>query len=250
MIRVENLSARYGNKTVFSDASFEILPGKLSVLLGPNGSGKTTLLRVLSGMHPAFSGKIFLGEKPVSRYRSDEISKVLSVVLTSEIITPLKVFDVLASGRFPYLNRFNFLKKKDLEVIEKVADELDLNGFLHRTITELSDGERQRVMIARALVQQTPIMLLDEPDTHLDIMHRAEMLQLLKRIAGSGKTVLFSTHYLDLIFDTVDDVVVIEGGNVIKTSISVAVEQGVFDKVFTGDLLIFDKSNRQFKLKK
>ncbi len=250
MISVKDLSAFYGAKTVFEKANFEVSQGKLTVLLGPNGSGKTTLLRTLAGMHPEFSGAVFLNGKSLQNFRREEISRHVSVVLTVPVITPLKVFDVIASGRFPYVNRFNMLKTNDMDKIEQIARELDLQWFLDRPVTELSDGERQRVMIARALVQETPVILLDEPDTHLDITHRAEMLVLLKRIAQQGKTVLLSTHYLDLIPDIADDVVLIYRKHVIKSDMTEAVEQDLLGEVFSSDLLIFDQTNRQFKLKK
>ncbi len=250
MIKAKDLTARYGHHEVFSHADFEITPGNLSVLLGLNGSGKTTLLRILAGMHRDFSGEVWIGNRNIRDFKGEEISKFISVVLTVPVQTPLRVREVVASGRFPYVNKLNLLKNNDLKKIDEVMDDLDLSRFARRPVTELSDGERQRVMIARALVQDTPVMLLDEPDTHLDITHRAEMLVLLKRIARSGKTVLFSTHYLDLITDIADDVVIIHEGKLTKSAMDTAMENGDFARVFTNDLLIFDKNNRQFKLRK
>ncbi len=249
MIEVKNLHIFHKDNEILSDICFKVFPGDLVALIGPNGSGKTTLIKTLVGMHSDITGEIYLDGKHISSFRGTEISRKVSVVLTQKIQTPLRVSEVLATGRFPYANRLDLLKKHDRQLILETAVNLKINHLLERSIHLLSDGERQRVMIGRALIQQTPVLLLDEPDTHLDIKHRAVLLKILKEITAQGKTVLFSTHYLDLFFDLVDKVFLLHDGNLFEGSPESPETLNMIDRVFTNDLVIFDKKNKQFKIK-
>jgi len=210
VIETKGLSAGYivsGRKRIIlEDISIELHAGKLISFMGPNGSGKSTLLRTLSGIQKPLKGTILINQKEISKITSHEIAKSISVVLTKNIVPGnLSVSDLVYLGRYPYVSwRINFSKNDHNKVawaIEKsgIADLLNYKAF------ELSDGQFQKVMIARALAQDGKIMILDEPNAHLDLNNRVEIMNLLRDLAHStGKAVLLATHELDLALQTSD----------------------------------------------
>jgi len=250
MLEVDIKRLFYPGKEVLSAVRFDLAPGTLNVLIGPNGSGKTTLLKALTGLHEGWEGHVLYNGHDLREMPDESLGRQVAVVLTDPVVTPMTVWDVLASGRFPYVNRFYRLTDEDYRRLEEVSEKWNLKPYWHQKITDLSDGERQRVMIGRALVQDAPVLILDEPDTHLDIMHRAELLAGLKQIAGEGKTVLLSTHYLDLFFDVADRLLITRNGTVWTGNPDEAVDEGILEEVFSGKLLTFDKEKRQFKWKR
>jgi len=200
-ISTQNLSIGYLKKksiarTISQNISLEAHQGEFIVLIGPNGSGKTTLLRTLSGILPPLEGEISINNKNIEEYKQTELSKSLSVVLTDQISSGnLTVREVITLGRTPYLNWLGAEKGEDHDVVEKVAESTGISHLLDRKTYEISDGEKQRLMVARALAQDTNIILLDEPTAHLDITNRVKIIQLLKNIAHKKNiTVILSSH--------------------------------------------------------
>ena len=196
-ISTNNLSIGYGEAVVQRDLTFSLNAGEMVCMLGPNGCGKSTLLRTLAGLKPALSGEYKLianSQQPIAR----DIALVLTERLSLENTT---VHDVVAMGRYPYTSFLGGLTAEDEQII---ADSLRQVGFEDMEVSKTffnahSDGEKQRILIAKALAQQTPIILLDEPTAHLDLPHRILVLRLLRNLAHEqGKTVLISTHELDL----------------------------------------------------
>ena len=197
-ISTNKLSIGYGATIVQRDLSFSLKPGEMVCMLGPNGCGKSTLLRTLAGLQPALSGDYTHGD-----------AKNIALVLTERLsMDNTTVHDVVALGRYPYSSFLDGLTKEDEAII---AESLKQVGFENQTtsndIKQLqttffnahSDGEKQRILIAKALAQQTPIILLDEPTAHLDLPHRILILRLLRKLAHEqNKTILISTHELDL----------------------------------------------------
>ena len=190
-ISTNKLSIGYGETLVQSDLTFSLNTGEMICMLGPNGCGKSTLLRTLAGLQPALSGD----------YTHSD-AKNIALVLTERLsMDNTTVHDVVALGRYPYSSFLDGLKIKDEEII---AESLRQVGFENLDISKTffnahSDGEKQRILIAKALAQQTPIILLDEPTAHLDLPHRILILRLLRTLAHEqGKTILISTHELDL----------------------------------------------------
>ncbi|NPA43173.1 MAG: ABC transporter ATP-binding protein [Chlorobi bacterium] len=249
LLDIRGLKTGYGTHTVLDGISARLRRGGLYALLGPNGSGKTTLIKTLAGMHPYGEGEIRLSGRELRQIPREERGKRMAVVFTRPITTPLTVFEILASGRFPYLNRLNILKSEDKNRILAVAERLDLISWMDRPITSLSDGERRRVMIGRALVQDAPLMLLDEPCIHLDIARRAEVLGLLRLIADEGKTVLFSTHYLDLYRRFSDEILLLHRGRLWQGPAEEAETKGLMQHIFGSPLLEWDARCGMFRLK-
>jgi iron complex transport system ATP-binding protein len=192
---------------LYDDLSFDLGRGKLTCLLGPNGAGKSTLLKTLSAMEPPLSGKIFLHGKSLSEYSEAELSRQLGVVLTDKTsVGGLTVSQLVAMGRYPYTGFFGRLTKNDCTIVEKAMSDVGIGYKKQAYMAELSDGERQKVMIAKALAQECPVILLDEPTAFLDISSRIEMLQLLHQLAATqGKSILLSTHDIETALQFADN---------------------------------------------
>ena len=180
--------------------SLDARQGEMIGLIGPNGCGKSTLLRTLAGLQPPLNGQIFVNGKELKRQNLREKAKLIALVLTDRIEdTHLDVAGLVAAGRSPHTGWFNTLKEEDRQKAEEAIRQVHLQGYEKKKINQLSDGERQRAMIAKALAQDTPAILLDEPTSHLDLPNRANILLLLRKLAQeTGKAILLSTHELDL----------------------------------------------------
>jgi len=195
-------------KIIQHNISLSALEGELIMLIGANGTGKSTLLRTLLRFQPALEGEIFLFNKPLLSYSQHQLAKQISYVST-EIVqqTYMTVFELVAYGRTPYLNRMGTLSEADKNMVYKALDWVGMLHFAKRFINEISDGERQRVMIARALAQDTPIIFLDEPTAFLDLAHRYEIVRLLKYLSeNQHKTIVLSTHDLHIALRQADKI--------------------------------------------
>ena len=203
-IDIQNLSIGYSlknkkQKLVKSNINQELYKGEVTCLLGANGSGKSTLLRTLAGFQPSLAGEILYNERPLNSYSDAERSLLIGLVLTDKIYAGgISVFDLVSLGRHPHTGFFGSLKKYDKNII---SDSMEKVGISHKSdayVSELSDGERQKAIIAKALAQECPIILLDEPTAFLDINSRIEMMYLLKELAlKEQKSILLSTHDIE-----------------------------------------------------
>ncbi|MBN1928121.1 MAG: ABC transporter ATP-binding protein [Chlorobiaceae bacterium] len=194
------------SKVVAGGLDLDLAPGELVCLLGPNGSGKSTLMRTLAGVQQPLSGSVLLKGCEMAGLHPKETAKLLSLVLTDRVMTGnMSVYALVALGRYPYTGWMGKLSDADEEVVRRAIETTGTRAFAHRHIGELSDGERQKVMIARAIAQDTPVILLDEPTAHLDLPNRLEIIKLLKTLAKEqGKAVVLSTHELDLALQAAD----------------------------------------------
>lgn len=207
MIELKNLSTGYGRHTVSANLNATLQSGRLTCLLGPNGVGKSTLLRTLCGFQPPLEGRMEMDGKDMAQLSRREMSRSIGVVLTERPdVTDMRASDMVALGRTPYTGFWGRLGAEDRNRVDEAMQLVGITHLAHRMIHTLSDGERQKVMIAKALAQQTPVILLDEPTAFLDFPSKVETMRLLHRLAHeSGKTVFLSTHDLETAIQLSDD---------------------------------------------
>ena len=256
-IRIESLSMGYRGKNnvtvVARDINATLQGGELTCLLGPNGAGKSTLLRTLSAFLPAVSGQIFLLGRKLSDYTDKELSKVIGVVLTEKPdVRNMTVYDMVGLGRSPYTGFWGNLHDEDRRIVDEAIEMVGIGPLRDRLIQTLSDGERQKVMIAKALAQQTPVIFLDEPTAFLDFPSKVEIMQLLHRLSRTmGKTIFLSTHDLDLALQMADKIWLLDKskGVHIGTPQELALN-GVISDFFVRKGISFDASSLQFRIEK
>lgn len=255
ILQTENLSIGYyqksGDIVLEESLNMEIYNGELVCLIGPNGCGKSTLMRTIAGLQKAISGRTVIAGVPVKKLPAHKYAQLLSLVLTDKVsVGSLTVFDIVAIGRYPYINRFAKLSKADCEIIDQSIEMLHLSKFRDRFYDDLSDGEKQRVMIAKALAQNTPLIILDEPTAHLDLPNRVKIMNILKQLArDTKKAILLSTHELDLALQTADSIWLMNRKYpMIHGAPEDLVLNGSFETVFSGDAYAFDKMSGAFKV--
>lgn len=211
-IQIQQLSIGYpsrrGVRVVAEGISGAIRSGELTCLLGANGVGKSTLLRTLSAFQPKIGGEVIIRGRDLSGYTDKELSRLIGVVLTEKLeIRNMTVRELVSLGRSPYTDFWGNYSKDDLQIVDESIRQVGIVNLSRRPIQTLSDGERQKVMIAKALAQQTPVIYLDEPTAFLDYPSKVEVLQLLRRICSeAGKTVFLSTHDVELALQLADTV--------------------------------------------
>jgi iron complex transport system ATP-binding protein len=213
--------------------------------------GKSTLLRSLSGVQEVLNGEVFIDGSPLKKLSSQQLAEQISVVLTEQPISKnLSVFELIALGRQPYTNWIGTLSSNDIGQIKQAIKLVDIESIQYEKCYELSDGQLQKVLIARALAQDTPLVILDEPTTHLDIYHQAYVLKLLKSLSfQTKKSILFSTHEINLALQLCDRIILMEKNHVTIGSPSELIENDVFSNLFPSDLIVFDKISNSFKIK-
>ena len=225
--------------------------GEMVCLIGPNGCGKSTLMRTIAGLQKPLSGDAFITGVDVKKIKPHQYAQLLSLVLTDKINAGgMKVMDIVSIGRYPYTNYFAKLEPRDHEIIERSLDSVHLNEYKNRFFSELSDGEKQRVMIAKALAQDTPLIMLDEPTAHLDLPNRVEIMNILKRLTKeTNKAIFLSTHELGLALQTADTIWLMSKGESMKSGVPEdLVLSGMFEHVFKSDAFQFDKHSGSFKV--
>lgn len=239
-------------KVIHDDLNLRLQPGEVTCLLGLNGAGKSTLLRTLCGFQPPLSGEIRLMGKPLSSYSQSNFSLTVGVVLTEKTNAGgITVYELVSLGRHPYTGFFGQLKKTDREIIEQ---SLTAAGIAHKAqnyVSELSDGERQKAMIAKALAQQCPIILLDEPTAFLDVTSRIETMVLLHKLAvEQHKAILLSTHDLDLAIQMGDCLWLQEKGRPMACGTPEdLILSGAFESFFGKEGIVFDPSTGKLNTK-
>lgn len=234
---------------VLAGLDLEVHAGQVVSILGPNGSGKSTLLRTVSGIQPALKGGVQVLGQDVSVHNHKKLARLLSVVLTDRIeVRNLTVFQLVSMGRYPHNDWLGRLTEKDRDIVQRAIKQVHLEGFMDRDVDELSDGEQQRVMIAKALAQDTPLIILDEPTAHLDLPNRVEIMRLLRDLANdTGKAILLSSHDLDLALQSSDWIWIIpKGGPVVQGIPEDLVLNGAFEASFDAEKLHFNPATGSF----
>ncbi len=248
MISLENISIGYhSNQPLISQINLNAKEGELVALVGRNGSGKSTLLRSLLGLIPLLEGSCYLSG--VSLQQLDHKSRALSVSYVSSQVAglpSLTVRELVSLGRMPHTGWLGRLGKRDMEMVEHTIREVGLGPFMERKLDQLSDGEKQRVMIARALVQDTPNMVLDEPAAYLDIPNKYELIRLLSLFRDRGKTIVYSTHDLETALLCADKFWVITDGFIHEGSPEDLGLEGLFQQLFDGTGITFDLESGRF----
>lgn len=238
-------------KAITRPIDLEMYTGQFVSLLGPNGAGKSTLLRTLAGLQPILSGRVEIYGENAAGFKPSERARKLSLVLTgSARPANLNVYSLISLGRYPYTGWLGKLSKHDKEKIQWAVTAAGVQGFLGRKIDQLSDGEAQKVMIARALAQDTPLIILDEPTAHLDLPNRIELMRMLHRLTTeANKGILISTHDLDLALQVSDEVWVLKAdGEMYKGAPEDMVLDGTFEAAFDRIGNLFDKATGTYNI--
>jgi len=238
-------------KRVAESLNLDLWPGQLVCLLGPNGAGKSTLMRTLAGLQAPLDGQITVTGHPLSDLKPVQLAQKLSLVLTERLEAGnLTVTELVALGRTPYTGWLGTLTQADRTQIQWAMEATDTTPYGHRRIQQLSDGERQKVMLARALAQDTDLILLDEPTAHLDLPSRVEMMRLLHYLARqTGKSILLSTHELDLALQAADRLWLLRPDGRMQTGVPEdLVLNGAFEAAFAKAGFYFDKTTGTFAI--
>jgi iron complex transport system ATP-binding protein len=241
---------RRPDRVVAAALELSLEAGKLVCLLGPNGVGKSTLMRTLAGMQPALDGRIVLEGERLENLRPQTLARKLSVVLTEQVNAGLMTaYALVALGRYPYTDWRGILTEADEAIVRRAIEAVGAVPLANRPVCELSDGERQKVMIARALAQEPLIMLLDEPTAYLDLPRRVEMMQILRRLAHDGqRAVLLSTHDLDLALRNADVIWLMVDGRIQVGAPEDLVLSGAFAEAFAAEGVHFDPVSGAFQI--
>lgn len=217
MIKAIGLSAGYKNKAILKNINFQVDPGEIIVVIGPNGSGKTTLVRSLAGDIRPLSGTVTINGQPLGKIKVRDRARLISVVPQSSLLPGnFSVEETVSFGRTPYLNIFGQINDVDVRISQAALEKVDALDLGKRKVDEISGGEKQRVLLARAIAQQTPIMLLDEPTTYLDLHHQVNFLKLVKKLAvEDAKTIIIALHDLNQAASIADRILLLSGGEMV-----------------------------------
>ncbi|NHM07257.1 ABC transporter ATP-binding protein [Flavobacterium sp. CYK-4] len=252
VLKTENLSIGYmtskSENCIASGINITLKKGELTALIGANGVGKSTLLRTLTQIQPPLSGAISLSGKPLQNFKPIELAQELSLVLTEKLPpSNLTVYELIALGRQPYTNWIGKLSATDKNKIDHAIALTQLENLLQKRHYEISDGQLQIALIARALAQDTELIILDEPTTHLDLKHKVSLFRLLKKLAASmQKCVLFSTHDIELALQLSDELIVMNGQKIIQGAARELISNGIFDTIFNDENVSFDAQKGKF----
>jgi len=216
IISAENINFSYASKPVMEKISFAIDEAQIVAFIGPNGSGKTTLLKIINGTLFPDAGQMLIDGKNTSRWsRKDIAQKVAIVPQETAVIFPFFAEEIVLMGRFPHLSNYRFEDKKDYRIVHEAMEKTDTLAFAARRFDELSAGERQRVLIARALAQEPKVLLLDESTVFLDLKHQAQFLALLRQLNTAQQlTVIFVTHDINLAAQHADRIILLYSGKI------------------------------------
>ncbi len=257
IVRLDNLTIGYTQrreKTIVArDMTVDLYTGELVCLLGPNGAGKSTLMRTISGSQKPLAGRVLLEGNSIHEMSARQLAKKLSLVLTDRVQAGmLTAYEVVSLGRYPHISWTGKLGDKDHEVIQWSIKMTGADELTGRVLAELSDGERQKIMVARALAQEPELMILDEVTAFLDLPRRVEIMQLLKKLAHeTGKAILLSTHDMDLALRTADKLWLLPKGGDLKVGAPEdLVLNGAFERAFLSEGVNFNKTIGAFQMQR
>ncbi|MFV5702626.1 ABC transporter ATP-binding protein [Flavobacterium sp. XS2P12] len=254
ILQASQISIGYSYKkekiVVASDISISLKKGKLIALIGANGIGKSTLLKTITGIQKPLSGAVFLNEKKITDYEPLDLAQNLSIVLTEKLPpSNLTVFELIALGRQPYTNWMGTLSDIDIVKVNEAMALTQISHLATKKHYEISDGQLQKVLIARALAQDTPLIILDEPTTHLDLLHKVALFKLLKKLTHeTGKCILFSTHDIDMAIQLSDEMIIMTPETVLQDEPCNFISKGSFNTLFKDEHIVFDAEKGKFMI--
>lgn len=223
--------------------------GELVALIGKNGAGKSTLLRTLSAFQKPLCGTVCYSERNIEELSANEIAKEVSVVLTANDPAPLTVREIVSLGRTPYTNFFGRMTTEDKDAVERAMDIMGIRSLENRKATTLSDGERQKCMIAKALAQETSLMLLDEPTAFLDFVSKVKLMRMLKQLAQENKkAILLSTHDIELAIKLADRIWLLSDNTFSEGSIDELADSGALQKFICDDGIRYNKTEKRIDI--
>ena len=252
ILQATKISIGYTSKKakniIASNIDLSLEKGKLIALIGANGIGKSTLLRTITGIQKTISGTVLLNGKNIHELDALTLAQKLSVVLTEKLPpSNLTVWELIALGRQPYTNWIGTLTDKDIAKINEAIELTQISHLISKKHYEISDGQLQIVLIARALAQDTPLIILDEPTTHLDLLHKVVLFKLLKKLTQeTGKCILFSTHDIDMAIQLSDEMIIMTPENVIQDQPCNFILKGSFNTLFQDEHIVFDSEKGKF----
>lgn len=251
MIELRNVTLAFGKRRLIESATTHFERGKMVALLGRNGTGKSTLLRAIASLGTVQGGNILIEGQPLEELSNNELSHLVAFVNTERIdIEALTARELVSIGRSPYTDWSGRLKASDHAIVERSMDIAGISHLAERHVETLSDGEYQRVMIARALAQDTPTILLDEPTSFLDLPNRYELCTLLGRLAhDEGKCVIFSTHELDIALALADSIALVDTPRLVHLATNEMIAAGHIERLFDSPHISFDSSTRAIRLR-
>ena len=252
ILHASKISIGYTSKkaknVIASKIDLSLEKGKLIALIGANGIGKSTLLRTITGIQKPISGTVSLNEKNIHELDSLTLAQNLSVVLTEKLPpSNLTVWELIALGRQPYTNWIGTLTDIDIAKIDEAIELTQIGHLTQKRHYEISDGQLQIVLIARALAQDTPLIILDEPTTHLDLLHKAALFKLLKKLTqDTQKCILFSTHDIDMAIQLSDEMIIMTPENTVQDQPCNLILKGSFNTLFKDEHIVFDAEKGRF----
>ena len=252
ILSTSNLSIGYKAKTssvtIAENLNLNFCEGKLISLIGANGIGKSTLLRTITGIQKPLSGTVSLNEKNIHELDALTVAQNLSVVLTEKLPpSNLTVWELIALGRQPYTNWIGTLTDNDISKINEAITLTQIEHLISKRHDEISDGQLQIVLIARALAQDTPLIILDEPTTHLDLLHKVVLFKLLKKLTQeTGKCILFSTHDIDMAIQLSDEMIIMTPEQTVQDQPCNLITKGSFNTLFKDESIVFDSEKGKF----
>ncbi|MEB3225969.1 MAG: ABC transporter ATP-binding protein [Synechococcus sp.] len=251
LLLTENLAVGYQRRSLLQDLNLAIAPGQFVCLVGANGAGKSTLLKTLAGLETPQTGQVWLQDQRIDQLSGIQRAKRLSLVLTERVdVAWMSVTELVGLGRYPYTDWQGRLGSEDHKIVREAIAAVGLTALQHKTLNQISDGERQKAMIARALAQETGLMILDEPTAYLDVPRRVEMMQLLQSLAHQrGRTILMSTHDLELALRSADQLwLITPHQRLVVGTPEELVLQGYVGTTFSNGHFYFDQTSGQFQI--
>ena len=251
MIQLKDLTLGYEQRTLLEKVSAHITGGQLVALLGRNGTGKSTLLRAVMGLEKPQNGEIILHGNNIASLKPEELARNISFVTTDKVrIANLRCRDVVALGRAPYTTWLGQLQGEDKEKVDNAMHLVGMDSYAEKTMDKMSDGECQRIMIARALAQDTPVILLDEPTAFLDLPNRYELCLLLRKLTQKeGKCILFSTHDLDIALSLCDTIMLIDNPQLYSLPTNEMITSGHIERLFHNESITFDAQAMKIRIR-